>query len=115
MTETEKMFRSLVEEFAKIEVAKNQAYAERNMLLVLMARMAMKLGWTVGLGLHAQDDGSWDPDWRNILFIDLPTGQASWHFHDSEKHLLQGFPEYPKGWDGHTTELKYVRVLETKP
>ncbi len=91
--------------------AKNAAYAERNQCVALMARMAIALGWRdVGTGQHPEQDTAWEDDWRTILFIDLPSGQASWHFHDSERDLLAGLPEYPDGYDGHTTPEKYQRV-----
>ena len=44
------------------------------------------------------------------MFIDLPTGQASWHYHDREAHLFAGLPPYTKPWDGHTTPEKYERL-----
>ena len=86
------------------------AYSERNQCVALLARMALALGWRAGVGLHPADDATWEADWRTVLFIDLPTGQASWHFHDSERHLLAGLPSYAGKWDGHTTDAKYERV-----
>lgn len=98
----------------EVTAQKDGAYAERNKVLVLLAATATQLGWRVGVGRHPESDTKWEKDWRTILFIDLPTGQASWHFHDSEAHLLSGFPEYPDRWDGHTTEEKYERVLRAR-
>lgn len=89
---------------------KDGAYQERNQVLALLARMATALGWKVGIGQHPESDTAWEKDWRTILFIELPTGQASWHFHDSEVHLLNGLPFYEGAWDGHTTPEKYDRV-----
>lgn len=93
-----------------LRAQKDGAYRERNQLVALLARMALELGWMVGVGRHPDSDTTWDSDWRTIVFIDLPTGQASWHFHDSERHLLEGLPPYPGKWDGHTTDEKYDRV-----
>lgn len=90
--------------------AKDGAYRKRNHVLALLAHVAHDYGWRVGVGQHPESDITWEMDWRTILFIDLPTGQASWHFHDSEAHLLEGLPMYPGAWDGHTTEEKYQRV-----
>lgn len=90
--------------------AKDTAYRERNTVLALLARAALALGWRVGTGEHPAEDDSWEPDWRALLFIDTPEGQCSWHFHDSERHLLSGLPRYTDAWDGHTTEEKHQRV-----
>lgn len=91
--------------------AKNAAYAERNQCVALIVRMALALGWPAGVRDHEDKPGeAWEPDWRNLVCIDLPTGQVSWHFHDSEKHLLAGLPQYPASWDGHDTAEKYRRV-----
>lgn len=95
-----------------LRASRDAAYSERNQVLALLARMALRVGWRAGVGEHpAEDkDKDWEADWRTILFVDLPTGQASWHFHDSEKHLLAGLPRYAGEWDGHTTPQKYDRV-----
>ncbi len=89
---------------------KDSAYGERNKVVALLARMAVALGWRAGIGLHPLSDKAWEPDWRTIVFIDLPTGQATWHFHDSERRLLDGLPAYGEAWDGHSTGEKYRRV-----
>lgn len=91
--------------------AKDAAYRERNQCVALLVRMALALGWRAGVGRHADEPGeTWEPDWRTIIFIDLPTGQVSWHFHDSETELLAGLPAYMGAWDGHDTARKYRRV-----
>lgn len=93
------------------EAVKNQAYAERNKVLSLTARMAQKLGLNVGLGKDESPDA--DPDYYLILFIDLPSGQVSWHLRNDEVKPMFGFlPFYGTPWDGHSTEEKYQRVLE---
>lgn len=88
-------------------------YAERNRCVGAIARMAQRLGWTVGLGYHT--DPNWEDDWRNIVYIDTPRGQISWHFHDSEKPLFDWMPPYDGDWDGHTTDEKYERLAATAP
>lgn len=92
------------------EMAMNAVYKERNQCVALVARMAIALGCKAGLGKHDPSDTSWDPEWLNIVFIDLPTGQVSWHFHDRELPLFEGLPAYEKPWDGHSTPEKYERV-----
>jgi len=87
---------------------RNKAYAERNMCIALIARLAEMLGYNVGMKRHEGED--WEDDWRHVIFIDLPTGQLSWHLHDSEMENFPGIVPYLKEWDGHTTEEKYQRI-----
>jgi hypothetical protein len=100
----------LLEELEKLRSQKDAAYSERNKVVALLARMAPWMGWESGLARHPEEDVSWERDWMTIVFVNLPAGQASWHFHDSEQHLLGGLPRYVEPWDGHTTEEKYRRV-----
>lgn len=65
---------------------------------------------TAWLAEHDPADAGWDPEWRTIVFIDGPTGQLSWHLHDSDVPLFDGLPRGPNSWDGHTTPEKYERV-----
>ena len=102
-------------DLARAVGARDAAYAERNQVLALMARMAVALGWPVGVATHPESDTNWEADWRTILVFDLPTGQASWHFHDSERERLAGLPQYEKPWDGHSTPAKYDRVNAAMP
>lgn len=102
--------RLLVASVHDIERNKNNAYAERNKCLVLIALMAQRLGINVGIGRHIGEE--WEDDWRNILFIDLPSGQVSWHIHDSETYMFYFVGPYSGVWDGHDAEEKYRRVVE---
>lgn len=93
-----------------LRATKNDAYHERDQCVALIARMARALGCPVGTTRHPDSDTSWEDDWRTIVFIELPSGQVSWHFHDSEKDLVADLPAYEPSWDGHTTQEKYRRV-----
>jgi len=90
----------------ELTVSKDQAYKERNQLVCVLSKLFPS--W---LERHPDEDESWEDDWRTIVFIDTPAGQASWHIHDVEvanfNHL-----EMREGnsWDGHTTEEKYKRL-----
>jgi hypothetical protein len=83
---------------------KNGAYSERNQLVKFLSKCFPS-------SIERHDGEDWEDDWRNVVFIDLPTGQASWHIHDSE---LANFEHLPRNrgrkWDGHSTELKYQRL-----
>jgi hypothetical protein len=99
-----------VDQIAELLGQKDKAYAERNLCVALVACIARWHGYTVGIKTHPQDDPEWDPEWMHILFIDLPTGQVSWHLHISEVENFPDIPVYQGTWDGHTTEEKYDRV-----
>jgi hypothetical protein len=83
--------------------AKDAAYLERNRLVALLSKLFPS-------GYKKTAIEGWDPAWDNCVFIDLPTGQCSWHFHDREELLFAHLPTYTKEWDGRTTEQKYARV-----
>lgn len=96
---------------------RDAAYTERNRLVAALARLLAResparvgtpaVAW---LADHDPNDAGWDPEWRTIVFIDGPTGQLSWHLHDSDVLLFDGLPRGPNAWDGHTTPEKYERV-----
>lgn len=88
---------------AALEESKDEAYSERNKLVRLLASLYPS-------GLKATSIEGWDPDWHWCVYIDLPTGQASWHIHVSEYPNFSHLPNYEGEWDGHTTEEKYRRI-----
>jgi hypothetical protein len=90
----------------------DNAYKERNACIAGMAKMALMQGWNVGTRPHQPEDDNWEEDWRNVVMINLPTGQVSWHYHDSDEYLFSFLPPYQYQWDGHTTEEKYIRLVE---
>ena len=87
----------------KLEAARNGAYTERNCLVAFIASIYPS-------GVKKTAIPGWDEAWHGCVYIDLPVGQASWHFHDSEAHLFAHLPPYENKWDGHTTEEKYERL-----
>lgn len=93
---------------AEMEARKDAAYEERNRCVALLARMTLAMGRHAGVARTAIE--GWSEDWHGCVYIDLPTGQASWHFHDSQASLFDGLPAYSGAWDGHTTPEKYERV-----
>jgi Lar family restriction alleviation protein len=90
---------------AELEGQKNGAYSERDRLV-----SALSKHYPASLERHPENE-EWEDDWRWIVYIDLPTGQASWHIHDSELPLFDHLPRLQgRKWDGHTAEEKYERV-----
>jgi hypothetical protein len=103
-------------EIERLRAQKDGAYRERDQVVALVARMALALGWRAGVRRHEPDpDPTWDEDWKNVVAIDLPTGQVTWHYHDSEVPLFIGLPDYQGSWDGHDTAEKYRRVHAAWP
>lgn len=89
-----------------------EALWERNQLVAVLTKLAPPgKAW---LSQHPEEDKEWDDEWRTIVFIDFPTGQTSWHIHDSEVSWFSHLPERPNTWDGHTIKEKYRRLQELK-
>lgn len=95
----------LEEEKLEAEASKNNAYHERNILVCALTKL-----FPAYLARHS-DEEEWEDDWRWIVYIDLPTGQVSWHIHDSERNLFDHLEIKENKWDGHNTERKYERLL----
>lgn len=94
------------EDLANLVKQKDAAYHERNQLVALLAAL-----FPSSLERHPDEDTEWENDWRNIVYMDTPAGQLSWHLHDSELPLFDHVPRLQgRTWDGHTTEEKYGRV-----
>lgn len=97
----------------ELTAQKDGAYHERNQCVVALARLAIATGeGRAWLGYHSS--GTWDEDWRNIVFIEVDqVGQMSWHIHDSELPLFAFLPRFnDRPWDGHSTPEKYRRLAE---
>lgn len=78
-------------------------YRERNQVVAALAKC-----FPSGIAKTAIE--GWDEAWHNCVYIELPTGQVSWHYHDREEELFAGLTSYDKPWDGHDTEEKYRRL-----
>lgn len=100
---------SLRVECDSLRERKDGAYEERNRCVSLLTHMAVAMGLTAGLRRSAPIPG-WDAEWHNCVYIDLPVGQVSWHYHDSQASLFADLPEYTGEYDGHTTAEKYLRA-----
>lgn len=89
---------------------KDAAYRERNYLVATLARQFPS-------GIRNTEIEGWDPEWHGCVFIDLPSGQISYHYHDSERWMFQDLPAYDKPYDGHDKEMVHQRlrdVFDTK-
>jgi hypothetical protein len=84
---------------------KDFAYMERDILVSLLSKL-----YPSHLTRHPVDE-SWEDDWRTIVCIHSPTGQLTWHIHDSEMGFFTHLEMQENHWDGHSTAEKYKRVL----
>ena len=81
----------------------NHLYGDRNQAVILAAVFARQLGHTVGVGEDEQK--------RPVIYIDLPTGQCSWHVqHERIERVLCIFPRYKGQWDGHGRLQRWKRI-----
>jgi hypothetical protein len=84
-----------------------EAYLDRNLLALALARLALALGCRAGLG---EDPAA--PDWP-VVYAELPNagGQVSWHLPaDTARAYGAQLPRYEHPWDGHTTGQKRLRL-----
>lgn len=91
-----------------LETAKDGAYRERDQLVAVLTKV-----FPAHMALHTDPD--WEDEWRHIICVHLPTGQATWHIHDSEQPLFAHLGQTADHWDGHTTDEKYARLAALDP
>lgn len=93
------------EEVEAMRARKDAAYEERNRVVAALAKCYPS-------GIARTTIEGWSDDWHGCVYILMPTGQVSWHYHDSQAWLFANLRPFPWEWDGHTTEQKYARLLE---
>ncbi len=87
----------------RLRAARSAAYDERSRLVAALARLFPS-------GVQRTEIGDTDREWHGCVYIDLPTGQASWHFQGDQAEYFRDLPTYEASWDGHTTAEKYERL-----
>lgn len=96
-------------ELRETKDGKRIAYWERNQLVSALSKL-------FPASLERHQGAGWEDDWRWIVMIIIPTGQLSWHIHDSDlghfDHLERQTKKYE--WDGHTTNEKYDRLRQLR-
>jgi hypothetical protein len=95
----------------KTGITKDQldaVYHDRNLLALLCARLAEQLQFDVFLSDDPEEeDGKW-----YIIFIELPTGQVSYHV-PGELVYGQNWPDGKSSeWDKHSTPDKHIRIVK---
>ena len=93
-----------VESERRYESQPDEAYLDRNLLVVAFAKLALHRGLPVSV---RTSDASWA-----IVYVNLPTGQVSWHVPSCTPglHELQSVAGGLAEWDGHDIEVKRGRL-----
>lgn len=92
------------EDWTRLQAEKDGAYHERDQLVAALTKL-----FPASIEKHT-GTGPWDSAWDNVIVIDLPSGQVSWHIHERELPLFAHLPKGVRTWDGHDTEEKYHRL-----
>lgn len=96
-------------QLAELRKEKDGAYLERNQVVSALSKC-----FPAGRARTAIE--GWSEDWHGCVYIALPTGQVSWHYHDSQAGLFSHLPFSEKAqWDGHDTAEKYYRLAALLP
>lgn len=82
---------------------KDEAYRQRNHLVAAMARLFPS-------GIRPTNIEGWSANWHGCVYIDLPVGQISYHYHDSQQMLFEDLPPYEKVYDGHDKDAVHERL-----
>ena len=97
--------KKLEKEIEKLKKEKNQAYWERNQLVLFLTKQYKSY-----LCRHPKEDKEWENDFRWIVCVHSPEGQMTWHIHDSERPFFSHLEIEKSHWDGHDLEEKYRRL-----
>jgi hypothetical protein len=86
---------SYLREIATIDSQPEESrdYEQRYVLVIHCMSHAIAAGFEAGIRIDADQ-----PEWP-VVYIELPTGQVSWHM-----------PQHTKEFDGHATGEKYLRI-----
>lgn len=90
-------------------------YTERAWCVIGLARAAKAAGCCVGFRNDPDLDDGGPPALWPVLFIDLPTGQVSWHLTVEDRLRAPDIGTYLGTWDGHDTAEKYRRLARWRP
>ena len=89
----ESVFGNGLKHHLKLALENDTNYDQRYKEVIEVMYYAMSCGYQVGIRIDPSE-----PEWP-VVYIELPTGQVSWHM-----------PQHNKEWDGHSTEEKVDRV-----
>lgn len=89
----------------KLDKDLEAAYSERAALVSFVSKL-----YDSYLSVDKENIGT---EFSNVVYINSPKGQLSWHIKDSDLHLFSHLNvREENNWDGHSTEEKYKRLDE---
>ena len=91
-------------EIRELDHEKRGGYLQRNYLVAVLTRV-------FPAGIRKTHIEGWSEHWQNCVYVDLPSGQVSYHYPDSQAHLFAHLPEYLKPYDGHSKEDVHDRLM----
>jgi hypothetical protein len=92
MTDVDPVVKQLQEHIDALKAQRAEALWERNRLIALAARMALRMGHKAGVTVVGT---AWD------VTIELPTGQVTWVIPSLYSSTFADLPDYQELWDGH--------------
>lgn len=95
--------KDFVAEFESNKADKDQAYLERNHLVAALSRLYPS-------GIRKTNINGWSEDWLGCVYIDLPSGQISYHYHDRQAYLFERLPAYQWAYDLHDKDDVHERL-----
>lgn len=105
----------LEEENERLRTVTQSTYFERDACIGLIARLAKTLGLTVGKAqfesIEENRDKTNSLQTQRRVIVDLPGGQVSWDYLESEAHLFESLPAYTKIIETQTVQSVYTRVM----
>lgn len=95
-----KIVEELIGMITRAQERSDRAYEERNLAVILGAKLAIQAGHKAGWGV---DPGhpDWASDWKTLVYIETDKGQASWHMSPDLALKAQAeLPQFEGDWDG---------------
>jgi hypothetical protein len=106
---------NLEKENERLRKMNKSSNIERDACIGLLSKMALLVGLPVGIGKFEVSEetssGEKQSQLQNRIVIDLPSGQVSWDFLDSESHLFEGLPPYGGVLENQTIQENYSKVM----
>lgn len=90
------------------EFTADKAYTQRMIAVCIFAKTS---GFNYGIG--KDDNEKWDDEWRNVVYIDTPAGQISYHIAPQDFHIFADFPQYSGKWDGkfNGADIEFAKTI----
>jgi hypothetical protein len=105
----------LDEENERLRTMCRSSNLERDACVGLLAKMAKTLGLSVGVGKHEwaelDSTGQQKTFSQNRVVIELPSGQVSWDYLESESHLFDELPQYSGNMEIQSIQDTYLKVM----